>query len=137
MCCRGGWRILQFVLRCFLPMCYLLFWLLERVLLASLFFSWVSIGSSWSSRVQRLSLWTLWILYCCALLFCFLFPLQVCLDVFSFLVFNVFAILLSLFFLRECGPREREREREREGERERERALDPLWRELQINYWVV
>ena len=62
MYCRGGWRILQLVLRCFLPMCYLLFWLLGRVLLVFLFFSWLSIVSSWYYNSLIVILWISWIL---------------------------------------------------------------------------
>ena len=109
MYCKGDWKILQLVLRCFLPMCYLLFWLLGLVLLASLFFSWLSIESSWSSRVQRVSLWTLRIRYCCALLFCFFISFASLFRCFSFsrvLCFChfAFAFLFSLIFTSmSCG----------------------------------
>ena len=91
-------NILQLALCCFWPMCCLFFWLLGLVLLVSLYCSWLSIESSWHSCAQRVFLCILRIRYYYDLSFYFLFPLQVCLDVFCFHVFYVFAILLLLSF---------------------------------------
>ena len=89
-------------------MCCLLFWLLGLVLLASLFYSWLSIESSWHFHAQTVFLWILGIRYYYDFLFYIslaswnyldVFCLHYCLFVVCFCHF-AFAFLFSLILSR-------------------------------------